>query len=471
MTTNTSAAWARTRGEWLTRRPWTAARANPLASAPAAAKQAAGLTTADCGRRLVVLILVTWAGSFVVSFQSTLMFLNLVGFAAAIAGLRWPSLGLMGIGMLSTLDPITGPFLATGGLWRWNNLNYWLLFVFVAFLPGVLRVNDPHSRLLQILTLLMIAGLSISPDLYQGFQYVFTMVTAFSLLVYCARVGRDPETWYWLAIVTSVLSGAGSLVYILRIDALPYLNRNIYCLFPLTSLFTICLASHLANNAGKQMALGSLAVINFVWVFLSASRGGTITGAVCMVFLLFQVRGLSRRFALVGVGAVVGTVILSQFAGSQEFALGRITETLDSSRSHAERTNNRSQLAVAGWNIFLNHPFGVGTAGFSRAQSELALYKWSRSNDFAAHSGWVRVLAENGILGIAALAVYVFSYAVVGWTRRRRGLLNLGLLITAVLAISLISYEFEHKGVWLLAMGATVLIHHLHWSDRTRLAL
>ena len=90
---------------------------------------------------MIIVIVATSAASFVVFFLAALTFLNLVGFAAAFAVLRWPGLGVLGIGILCVVEPISGPLLAQGGLWRWNNFNYWLLVVLVLSLPLVIRLK------------------------------------------------------------------------------------------------------------------------------------------------------------------------------------------------------------------------------------------------------------------------------------------------------------------------------------------
>lgn len=424
---------------------------------------------ASWGRGFIVVILLGWAVGFA-SFEVGLTFLNVAAFAAAVAGVRWPSIGLLGIGVLCALEPITGPLLANGGLWRWNNLNYWLLVVLIIHLPIVARFGDLHSRCLQVLVLLLAAGLFVSPDLYAGTQYVFTMATAFGVLVYCVRARHDREAWYWLGLVTGVLAAVGCLIYFLRMDALPPLNRNVWCVFPLTALFVICVAFRLAKNTREHITLGLLAAINFIWVFLTASRGGFVTGSLCMLFLFVQLPGVSRRIYFTAFVALVSVVVLSQFPQFQERALSRVDETFDSTRSSADRTNNRSELAFAGWRVFVANPMGVGTGGFSRAQADLGLFAWSRTQDFSAHSGWVRILAENGVPGIVALTGYVFSFALVGWRQRHRGMLKLGLLVTAAFAILLVSYEFDQKAMWLLGAAATTILHPAPTSWRSGVA-
>src|SRR5438552_19017408 len=71
------------------------------------------------GRLVVALILVCWGASFVIGFKAALAILTVCGFAAAIVGVVDPVIGLLGIGMLCTLDPLSQSFLFTGRLWRW----------------------------------------------------------------------------------------------------------------------------------------------------------------------------------------------------------------------------------------------------------------------------------------------------------------------------------------------------------------
>ena len=447
--------WAYTRGEWTARRSVIEpARHHDRIIEERPVADTAGVW----GWRLALVSGAVWASSPVVGFETALTVLNFIGFGAAVAGFTVPSMGLIGIGMLCVLEPITGPLLATGGLWRWNNLNYWLLFVLVLFLPFLVRRRDLHSRCLQILVVVLAVGLFKSVDLFTGTQYLFAMVTAFGLLVYFWRVIREPSAWYWLGVVSGVVAGLGCLAFFLQRADLPPLNRNVWCLFPLTALFAICIGFRQSRDLQQQLILGGVAAINLVWVFVSASRGGVLTGIMCLLFLLTELRARSRRVIGLAIATVLLLAVVSQLAGPRQAVIDRFAELFDQTKSASERTSNRSDLALAGWRIFRNEPMGTGTGGFSAAQSELALFSWSRDKDYAAHSGWIRVLAENGLPGIVALIAYVGSFAYAGWRHRRQGLLAFGALVTIIFCINLISYEFEYKGIWLLAAGATIVL-------------
>ena len=117
---------------------------------------------------------------------------------------------------------------------------------------------------------------------------------------------------------------------------------------------------------------------------------------------------------------------------------------------------------LGGWYIFTEHPWvGVGTGGFSDASIGLPLYEGAttfRPEGRAAHAGWIKVLAENGLPGGALLLAYVVSFTLSGWRTRDRELRRLGVLTTAVLGLAFVTTEFQGKGLWLLAAGTTVLL-------------
>ena len=122
------------------------------------------------------------------------------------------------------------------------------------------------------------------------------------------------------------------------------------------------------------------------------------------------------------------------------------------------RTSGRSDLVIGAWQIFRQHPLGVGTGGFETTWATLGSVdgrrRFMRAGErFAAHAGWMRVLAENGIAGFALLAAFVGSFFVDGLRRGGRTARNLGLLTATALAVSLITAEFHLKGLFFLAAG------------------
>jgi O-antigen ligase len=244
--------------------------------------------------------------------------------------------------------------------------------------------------------------------------------------------------------------------------------------FPLTAILIICLASHLSKEEPRrQLILGVLAAVNVVWVFLSTSRGGLLVSILCLLFLMLNMPGLSRRiFFLVG-AVLIGSYITSHFAESQTKTIERVEKLVDPNLSADSRTSGRYNLVLGGWLIFLDNPMGVGTGGYASNWAKLndveaasVLSGFATGSEMAAHSAWIKTLAENGVPGFMLFAAYVFSFAYVGFKKRRRqGLLLLGALTTAVLSVAFISTEFQSKGLWLMAAGATVILHQRRVPD------
>ena len=431
------------------------------------------------GLAFIALACVCWAASFVVGFQLALTVLTLAGLAAALVGLRQPIIGLFGVGVLCTLDPIASALLLTGGLLRWNTLNYWLLIVIVLSLPFLLRLNDPQTRIAELFVLLLALETTISSGRDVGAQQVLGIIILFGLLIYFARAGADNQSLYWLALVMGVVAAAGGMAFILQAGraafylhtdvslsgGIPYINPNVWSLFPLAALFAICMAFPLASDRPRiQIGLLVLAAVNFVCVFLSSSRGSLLIALCCLLFLAMKIPKLSQRAFLVVMGVLLGFLISTQFTNLQEDSLKRLDLLFSSSGQIGYRTSGRSDLALGGWYIFLDHPFGVGTGGFERAWADLGMVDgisgtYGRGEEKAAHSGWIRTLAENGVPGIVLLSAYVLSFAVVGWQKRKEGLFGLGLLVTSALAVAFLSNEFQDKALWFLCAGVTFLLH------------
>ncbi len=433
------------------------------------------------GQRLTVLILLVCAASLLIGFKSSLAVLTIMGYGAAILGLRRPALGLLGIGILSTLDTTTSYYLfSTGGLLRWNTFNYWLLFVMLLSVPFLLTLRDPQTRLWQAFVLLSGLQLAFTPDFLQGAFEFLGIITVFGMFVYFAANIGDKQIWYWLGIVNGTLAGAVVLAMFLQLDSLRY-SATIWPWTPLTGIFSTCLAMYFVGDRWReQLILALLTIVNVVWVFVSASRGAMLIVIVCVIFMILRMRSLSRRFAFLIIAMVLGVAVSSLFTdlrpGFVTGSLTHIDDLLDPTLSDVRRTSGRSDLALAGWYIFLNHPFGVGTGGFPSAWASLGSlegrlsFRGAIGRESVAHSAWIKVLVENGVIGILLLISYVFSFAVVGWRKSKqdRTLLALGLLVTVIFITAFISMEFNQRGMWFLVAGVISLLHRDDIVQRLR---
>ena len=361
-----------------------------------------------------------------------------------------------------TLQPTLAAF--TGGLWRYNTIGYALGLVALAGLPSVLARRDVHTRLALALGGVMAVGLLWSPDRAHGLQLLLDVVAYFGLLFVFARIADDRECWDWIGMVGGTLGAGAGLVYAINVGHMRYTNPNVAVFVPLTGMMAVCLAfGGGTRRPARQAQLGLLAVVNLLWAFLSTSRGGLLTGVACLAFIAFQLRGGRQRLLVLGSTVAVGLLLTSMFAPLQHTAIQRFSLLFDRNSGLEARTSGRSELVVGSWEIFQTHPFGVGTGGFETAWSTLGSVGGQRrfiraGEKFAAHAGWMRVLAENGFVGFAVLAAFVASFAVAGLGRRQPTARHLGLLAAVGLGLALVTSEFHLKGLFFVAAGVAALL-------------
>lgn len=248
----------------------------------------------NISRMLIVVILITWGFSFIGGYSNSVIVLNVLGLLLAIVGMRYPAIGVLGAGLLCTLDPLTRNLLLSGGLWRWNTLNYWLAIVILLNLRLLLRLNDPNSRWLMAFWGIMALMLPLSVYVSDGLQDLLNVGATLGILIYFVKASRNPQVYYWQGIVNGVVGVLGGLAFYLQLGNLPYINPNSWAAFPMTALFSIALALPSAKDIKYgRLILLSLAAVNVIWVFLTGSRGSLLTAMVVVVCYLMILRSIS----------------------------------------------------------------------------------------------------------------------------------------------------------------------------------
>lgn len=419
---------------------------------------------AGWARLMLAFFVPLWLTTAVLDFRVTLTIITLGAFGATVIGLRNPVIGLFGLGMLCTLDGMSTPLLLHGGLWRWNTFNYWLLAVTVLFLPFLLRRREPQFWSLVALLAWLGIGLVWSHDPANGVQHIFAAFATLGMLVYFARARRVPGIWYWLAVVCSVTGACASLGFLLNRSHLPELNENVWSHVPLMALFAVGLAYGADRlSRRRELQLSLLGAANLAVVFVSGSRGNLAMVLVMILAVALLTPGLSRKaMVLVGIG-VVGAGVITQFPDLGERMLNRLRLMTDTEETARRRTSGRFELAVGGWYLFREHPIrGIGTGGFPRAWAALGhregLADFKTGKEMAAHSAWIKLMAESGLPGLLLMTVFVGSFGVSGWRRRRWRTLVLGSMVAATMVLGFLSTEFQSKSLWFLAAGAMVLL-------------
>jgi hypothetical protein len=421
----------------------------------------------EWGPFLAGLSILAWAISLLAGFNVGLEILSIAGLVASLAGFSRPSVGLLGVGLLATLDPATRSFLMSGGILRSNTFNYLLLAATVLFLPMLLKRSGTPALILQVLLALLLVQLVFSSDVAAGMQQVLNAAACLGLMVYFHRAGDDSRSWYWMAVVSGVAAAFAGLVYYQQGD-IDLMNANAWAMVPLTAVLTICLACASGLNSRQLRLLLPVAAINLAWIFLSGSRGTLLAALPPGIYLLWELPRASQRVltvAVLGASAVLSLILFPELVGR---TTKRIERLVDSRYSVANRTSGRADLAQAGFRMFLEHPTGIGTGGFAAAFQRLEGEPISFEGEYKqAHSGWVKVAVENGVPGLALLTMFLGSFS---WVTRRAPsrLRRFGAMVTVTLVLALISNEFQSKGLWLLAAAASVRLYSEHASISLR---
>jgi len=415
------------------------------------------------GKALLATTVLAWAVGFFTDFTYGLSIIAIGGFIAVFYGLKNPAIGLLAIGILCTIDAVARVFLSLGGLFRYNTLNFFLIAVAAANVFRLLQSRFIFVKILMVFVVLLIVQLMYSTDLDDGSQQVFAVSSFLGLVVLVARAPMRVKVWEWFGLIGGVVGALGAGLYFLQ--GTVKMNYNAFAYFPLTALFCTCLSFVAVGRRSRIRGyLLLLTVFNSAWVFLSSSRGSTLVAMCCLLFLTLQLRKVSYMVTVAIAILIVGSVISARFSASEEESLGRFEKLFDSeSRDLGNRTSGRSDLFQGGWDMFRESPFlGIGTGSFSLRWADVSAREnlgYKPGMAASAHSGWLKVLVENGIFGFALFLAFVFSFAVVGWNRRRSGVFPIGVLVTCVFTVALLTTEFQGKGLWLLAAAAPSILY------------
>jgi O-antigen ligase len=228
---------------------------------------------------------------------------------------------------------------------------------------------------------------------------------------------------------------------------------NDVMLLALVAPFSLVLVRRPSNWAIVALALASLGV-SVAAISLVRSRGALLIFVVAVTSLgtLLHRRvdlryGLGALVVAVGVDAALGLPFLGKFAGSW---------------------NDRAQVWSAAWSWFLEAPLiGHGPHTFIyRSASGSTVVPW-------VHNLYLEVLAEQGLLGLAALAVLLCPAVVLGWRLRVSGdhdIRTVGTAacaaLVALLAAAAIELTFLREWVVVTLFGLLGVIAQLAVLDR-----
>ncbi|MCG9129532.1 O-antigen ligase family protein [Candidatus Poribacteria bacterium] len=201
----------------------------------------------------------------------------------------------------------------------------------------------------------------------------------------------------------------------------PFTNYSVYGSFT-AIFFLICLSRLMFDNGEYDRVLWSGMIICFgVGLIMCFSRGVWLSVFVAIGFMLLQLgKGVTHRKVLfIGIACLVILVTFS-FPGVYNSVIERISTTVD-----INYASNKARLLRWGQaiNMFIQNPIlGKGYGAFAMLYEEdIALVgTYTAQYQLGAHSEYLQVMAELGIIGLGVWIWLNLSFLIFGFKALKR---------------------------------------------------
>jgi len=185
----------------------------------------------------------------------------------------------------------------------------------------------------------------------------------------------------------------------------PYVNRNHFAAF--AELTTPLALVPLVLGKVRRERLFIVCVFAVVQVgalLLSASRGGIISFACQIVFLVVILLVRRERSRAIAIGAAVLAVALALVSW---LGVRQILDRFSALHSLEASDDKRVAMALGTWHIFLDHP--IWGTGLGTIQSVYPAYETLYDSKAVNHShnDYLEALAETGVLGGLCCAFFL----------------------------------------------------------------
>ena len=112
-------------------------------------------------------------------------------------------------------------------------------------------------------------------------------------------------------------------------------------------------------------------------------------------------------------------------------------------RDLQESKNERKNYILTGLKMVRHNPvFGVGLGQYPTNFEAYAVSRLRESGKRAAHSSWVEVVSEGGVIGFCLYSGFVASGVLSAWRNRRRRPVLLVSLVSYLCAMSFLSHAY-----------------------------
>jgi hypothetical protein len=398
-------------------------------------------------------------GTYAVGFEQSIVVMTLASALAAAVYASAPGIGLLGVGLLCTLDvPIRHYAIPLLGL-PWNTINFGLLTLVILTPALLLQMRARQSIWLAGFAAVLALQMAYSVAPMAGLQGVLEVVAGLILCALFLRCRQKREVLSTMAILNATASAACVLVYLTSPPQDGLANGNAMGQVPVAGLASIALAAAWPGAIRRWALMGVLTAANLALVFALASRGSLIVAMLLATYFLLRIPGLLWKLGIVVVVAASVGWASTQLVEDFDDAIAKWS--ILTSRGLAQ--NERVEIMAVGWSTFRSNPLGTGTgsfqsySGYYRAADRSAGRIYGGRESQAAHSAWVKVMAENGLPGLVLMVGYMLTF--VSTSSRNGGPgRRYGVYVAGVISIAFLFVEFQSKGIWMFAAGATAVL-------------
>lgn len=406
------------------------------------------------------------------------VFITMAAFASLLGvflGLAYnnPILGFLSITVLLVLDPMIRGYVLVGGLFRWNTINYWLIVFTIANSKLLLNNLTRHLKAVIAFILLIFIQLAYTNDFENGILSILGIFSIIALYTYVISVKQYniKLILYYCSLVAGYAGLLTGLIFFrensfqvytlshyynlgLTIDDMEAINANSFAVTLVAPIMITTVAFSFLKDKRHRFILFILSLGNLILLTFTGSRGALLTGIVSLYFMLTKKTNALKLIFW----ALIGYYILSMSAPLLENVDSSIARKIyvlfNDDASVSQKTNDRSDIALIGYQMFLENPLGVGTGNFSYTFKKFTMYSFSdlsiSQTTKQSHSAFIKIMAENGIFGILLFLLFISTY----YYNKKNPIYKNGIYFILAALATFLSSEFQHKPIWFV--GAIV---------------
>ncbi len=419
-------------------------------------------------------IILSFLVGIVAGFSIGLLILIVASFIFAIRYYNQPQM-LMFLIIMIGVDPVMRTYLMGGVLFRYHTFNYLLLSLLLVNFLYRKNLDLKPIRIYMFLLIWMLVGLVFSKDVLLGGLSIigYLAFLAFYIIIWhtvdnpkFGRILHDGLRYGILAsLLFSILFFISFGFDVFREDLFDelggdYINPNSFSYMPLAGIVFSTLLVKIYHHPLKQQVIIQLLLLGMIG--LAGSRGSFLVAALSM-FFSFSGTVRTTRLVLAGLAAYLVLSYSAEFLRTSGiYSLERLSTFFTSENDLAKASSGRSEIALIGYQMFKDNPIaGSGTGSFRENFAEMTSGYQYFDSDFlrkrqgdriAAHSAYVKVMAENGVVGLILLTGLLLSF----YFARRDD--NLQIIAFSILLVSFLSTEFNAKVPWFIC-AFTIVMH------------